>query len=250
MRAIIFFSMVLILFVNVNAMAYDFLDPKKDIEEWKKRHGYPTPLETGEKVLLKKNGYSAKSIVYLINGKYETVRDDMRKIVESKMGIASENEMVTNEYIKSLSTGDAEVDSIRRREFDQLDAIGIRIDRFRQDKIETNKYNEIKKFRAYSLLVVKIIDGRDVFNKECTLIVMTRTDYWRDWGREHHTGLWVPIKVSTHDEVVTDTETGMAEELRERMGIRGLKYFIPRSQYYPLTDVDMMRAIKEEVDKF
>ena len=32
--------------------------------------------------------------------------------------------------------------------------------------------------------------------------------------------------------------------------IKDLKYFIPNSKYYPLLDVDMMKAIKEEVDKY
>jgi len=255
MKSIVFFLMALILLLNVNVMAYDLIEPKKDIREWKKQWrrqwGYPTPVETGEKLLLKKNGYLAESIVYLINGNYETVRDEMRKIVAGKMGIASENETVTNEYIKSLSTltRDAELESIRRREFNELNTMGIKIGKFRQYKMETNKYNKIKKYSAYSVLVVKIIDGRDVFNKECTLIVMTRTDHWRDWAREHNTNIWIPIKGWGEKEVITNTEIGMAEELKDRIEIKDLKYFIPESKYFPLLNVDMMKAIKEEVDK-
>src|SRR3990170_6021285 len=84
------FSIVFVFLTNMSAMSYEFIDPKKNIEEYKKRYGYLIPLEAAEKILIDKNGSSADSILFLINAKYEKVRDEMRKIVLSKMGIAYE----------------------------------------------------------------------------------------------------------------------------------------------------------------
>lgn len=246
----ILFSIVFVFITNMSGMSYEFIDPKKNIEEYKKRYGYLIPLEAAEKILIDKNGSFADSILFLINAKYEKVRDEMRKIVLSKMGIAYEVESVTQEYMEELHSGDPKVDLIARKTFNQLNELGIKIDQFTQYRINTSRYNIVKKIKGYSLLEIKIIEGKDVFNKECTLLIMTRTDCWRDWGRESHIGIWIPIKVPTDNKCVTDTEIGMAERLKDTVGIKDLKYFLPKVRYAPLMDVDMMREIKEELETF
>jgi hypothetical protein len=230
----------------MNAMAHDLIDPKSD----KRAKSLLLPLHSEEKVLLNKNGSLATSILIPVNTSYERVRDTFKAILTGRMGIFMMEEVISAEYSKKPDSGDKEVDSIIWKRRNQLKASGINIGIIRQFLIRTNQYNLLRDIKGYSLLNIKIIDGKDIFNKECVLILMRRTDYWRDWGREYHTGIPIPIKGPMEIDCITDTELKMVEELKNKLGIKKMRHFIPETPYSPLLDVDMMKAIKEEVKNF
>jgi hypothetical protein len=63
---------------------------------------------------------------------------------------------------------------------------------------------------AFSTLEVEIRDANDLLGSEGAVIVIRRIDQWRDWGREFHTGIRIPLRVDVDSgPFVTDREVAL-----------------------------------------
>ncbi len=169
--------------LNMNAAALVFLDPKADEKEAKKHLGSSLVRHTGEKVLMyqgQEMNLPVRSVFALAQGSYEQWRSAFRNMLSQKFGIASENEVGTHaldqaaaeEVLRQFPYG-----PLLGEGFVGFQVLGIRIEHPAEYRIRTAQYNKLEAISGYSELEVRLANGKYLFGKDCSLIVLRRTDH-------------------------------------------------------------------------
>lgn len=250
-------AIVLLALLNLAAMPLTYFDPKENEKEFGEIGGSAILLETGEKlVLYPQYRFHAISVIVLVGTNYERTLRELLDIVSNKYGIADQGEFREQQDAPKQSKG--QIDQLKwpygpllGKGFVEFRKIGIRIDQPKEYWIQTKKYNQIEKISGYSELELRMINGKDIFGKECALIAIKRTDHSREWMRHFQFGIPLPFKGPRKDEVVTDSEIRLVEDLISRVGKAKTEYFIPYPGYQDEKYwVEFMNGIKEAANGF
>lgn len=230
---------------SMQAFAYEFMDEAR----FTKRGGYdPIPVKKREKVLAFE-GYQVESIVFLFMAPYDQVVKELKSAATEKFGKFPIVEKRVNEEPISDYYDDKELAKMIIDKLTKLRSLNINVEDFRESRFTTKPYNVIDK-KTYSVLLVRIADGQDIFGVGCTLIFLSRTDAWEDWYREFHTNIPIPLRGEAHTDIVTNTEIELIEKLKLKMNVKDTAYFFPFTEYSPLSAERMMLKIKETIDEF
>jgi hypothetical protein len=160
---------------------------------------------------------------------YETVRDRLIPSVRQMLGENSFFEEKHNDHVEWTERYGQAVDSDqfhekRRQEKErELTNAGIRWQSYREARIVTKTYNEIWWKGGRSQALFRIIDGRDLFDRACTIVLITRTDFELQFGFLHN--LPIPVIGLGDDPLVTDREIGLVEQVQNDLGVP-VTYFV------------------------
>ena len=249
------YSILLTALINVAASSLFLFDPKEDVKRARRViGGSAIPLEKGEKMVVyaPKNN-RATSVVILVNSTYERVERELRNVVSEKIGIVSEGQIGDRDegifpekeprpkgLLRILLFG---------RGFIEFRAIGVRLAQPKEYQLKSRKYNEVKELDGSSELRLRMTDGKVLFGKDCALIVMSRIDRSKQYLRYYDIPL--PPKQLVEDDLVTDTEIKLIENVAGRLGDVRPHYFVP----YPGSNsekywIDFMTKVREIAKDF
>ncbi len=246
-RAIIFAQIICVVLL-ANADAYEYINAKNTINDKANRINDLIVITTGEKILIKEKKRIAERVVFVLPCDFVPVLTVMRDLVNQRLGIIRDETHVTKNYGAFNTTGKISEYNAQLRK--SLDRIGVNLDQFQMQQLDTKRYNILPSVGGYSETTIRVLDGAEIFGNACTLVILERTDHWRDWGREWHTGIHIPFKLNMDGSIITETEIQLMEDTKNRLGLKNINYFIPNNTYFPLLDIEMMKKIKETVEKY
>ncbi|HEX7767360.1 MAG TPA: hypothetical protein VF443_11640, partial [Nitrospira sp.] len=131
--------------------------------------------------------------------------------------------------------------------FNGFRAIGVPITATREYRIMTKQYNtHVRWWKSYSESEWRLIDGAPLFDKACTVLVVSRTDHSRQWAWMHP-GIPMPFTTIYDTTLVTDKEVALIAALRKQLGQPVVQYFVPSAGYVISNSAVLagMRAIRE-----
>ena len=138
---------------------------------------------------------SLPGLLVIIEKRYEDVRDLIRGQVRIRMGEELYSEAFHDDLVEYQEyAGEDKEGFYKDREAKSrllLESESIRLSRYHESRITTLPYNTVWWSRANSKSVFRIIDGQDVFQNPCTIVVVKRTDEELRLGFLH--GTWLPI---------------------------------------------------------
>jgi hypothetical protein len=196
----------------------------------------------------------AISVLALARGPYKAWQGALRQALSQKFGIASEGEVVAQ------ARGQAAAEETLRQYpygpllgegFVGFQALGIRAQQPAEYRIHSARYNQVEAISGYSELEVRLADGRKLFGKDCTAIVLRRTDHSREWYRHFQLGIPLPFKHDVSEDLVTNTEIDLIDGLVRSLGTAQVEYLVPDpsgrgAEYWH----DFFRKILHAVDSF
>jgi hypothetical protein len=181
------------------------------------------PRRAGERVVLFNRWLQAHWVIVLVNLPYERTRIGLRQRVEQAFGIDTESE------IKARVDPDRPVQSRAAEPLFgdggiELRAVGVPISESREWRIKSKHYNE-SWWNNYSSSRWRIIDCDRLFNRTCSLVVISRTDHSREWV-VMPPGIPLPLKLRNETTLVTDRETRALERFLIEAGQPNAQYFV------------------------
>lgn len=258
MRRIILATLIIVSFLTMNAAALVYLDPKADEKEAKKHLASSLVRHTGERVLMyegREMNLPAISVLALARGPYKEWSNALRKVLSQRFGIVSEGEAVARSA-RDPASADQMLHQypdgpLLGEGFVGFQALGVRVEQPEEYRIHTARYNQIEAISGYSELEVRLTDGRKLFGKDSTVIVLRRTDHSREWYRHFQLGIPLPFKHDVAEDLVTSTEIDIVDSVKHEQRDGRVEYFVP----YPAvegTDYwhDFLGKILHTVDSF
>jgi hypothetical protein len=235
-RSTFTYAVILLAALNVDIMFGDLFDPKTDEGKYKREVlGDSIPLENGENILLTQHHLAASSVVIVIKIAYEQMLPQLRSFVGKRLGIASEGEVIPEGHTARSSTETKEFIwapwPVFGEDFAKLRALGMTFEQPREYEITSKRYNQIEKLSGYSVIGIRIIDGKPLFGKECVLIVLRRSDHSKEWAYMWHGIIPMPFKIAADHDLVTDTEIGLIESFLTAIKGPKARYFSPSPVY-------------------
>jgi len=227
-----------------NGMALTYLDPnEKDKSIWFKRLlNDSIPFYTGERVVIERKGVVSPWVVALIRLDYEVVRKQIEELVQSNFGIEDARETLTkSDEFKTIDLNLAE-DPLFGPGFSGFRRLVPDMKKSREYTIVSKEYNHIDKVDGYSISRWRLGDGREVFNRPCTILVVERADFSREWARDHTGVLW-PFKTSGTTRLVTETEIQLIEKIDGKQEKMSIEYFVPYPAYKTEVMLELMKSI-------
>ena len=78
---------------------------------------------------------------------------------------------------------------------------------------------------------------------------MSRTDTWRDWYREFHTGIPIPIKGQAEAILVTTTEVAVVDRVWDSLSLSDPPFFFSFNPRSPIGTPALLEQIKATIEK-
>lgn len=243
-----YFVVLILLLSASSANALTYLDTTdKDNSKWfRNTVNDSIPFLAGERVVIVMKGVVSPWVVALIRLDYEVVQKQIEESVRKDFGVEEVHEVITKaEEFRAIDMNVPE-NPLFGRGFGGFRHLVPSMKNTRESMIVSKPYNRIDKVDGYSVSRWRVADGRDILGKPWTLLVVERTDYSREWARDHMGLLW-PFKTSGSSRLVTETEINVIEtSLGQRHEL--IEYFVPSPSY--LTDgvLNLMKAILEKAN--
>jgi hypothetical protein len=204
------------------------------------------PKKAGERIV--SSGHKdlqAHWVVVLINRPYEQTRIQLHDLIREAFGIDSERELRTTVDAETPVDPEMPNEPLFGDGFNGFRAIGVPVTAIREYRIKTKQYNtHVRWWKSYSESEWRLIDGAPLFNKSCTILVVSRTDYSREWVWMHP-GIPMPFTMIYDTTLVTDKEVTLIATLREKLKHPLIRYFVPSSGYTISSVLDEMTAIHD-----
>jgi hypothetical protein len=137
---------------------------------------------------------------------------------------------------------------IERREKELLEN-GINSTDYAQTEVASVPVNGMLSDGVYSRLFLRIVDAKQVFGRECTLLIVSRVDQTREWARLAHTPIVLPIRVSATTRLVTNSELEGALLTLKRLGKPFAGPILTGPPLEPMRSVATLIALKDAVDR-
>jgi hypothetical protein len=94
-------------------------------------------------------------------------------------------------------------------------------------RVESNRYNRLSNRNGFSRATFLIFDGKKVYGKSCTVMVIYRTDHVEQWGFQSiHNPFSFDYEVRLFH-LVTNTESAILESLTNNAGVKYSPTLIP-----------------------
>jgi hypothetical protein len=230
------------------AAALLYLDPKDESINFKGILNDSIPLMTGEHVVMERKELVARWVVAIVNLSYEEMKKRIEDSVRSNFGIEQAQERSVRVENFSRVDPDMPEDPLLGDGFEGFHQLVPGMKSAREYQIVSKEFNRLAKVDGYSISKWRIGDGREIFSRAWSIVVVERADYSREWARDH-TGIPWPFKISGTNWLVTETEVALIDRLKVESKAVTVKYFVPYPAYNTGAVLELMNSILKEADK-
>jgi hypothetical protein len=203
------------------------------------------PFHTGERVVIIEKGVVSPWVVALIHLNYEGVRRQIEESVQRNFGIEEARETVTT--AEEFKTIDLNIprDPLFGKGLSGFRQLAPDMKSTREYTIVSKEFNHVRKVDGYSITRWRLGDAREILGQPWTILIVQRSDFSREWARDH-TGILWPFKISGLTHLVTETEIRLVDNLEGQHKGLIVDYFVPYPAYMPGEVLELMKAIKEK----
>jgi hypothetical protein len=204
------------------------------------------PKAFGERVVVFPNGGRPDAVSFVYCEPYESSKDAVRKHFE---GAASIREVTTDSRPKESKYGSQSNREFVAREVDKLRAAGFRTDRYSELQIVFPKYNIIEEGNQSSSLIMRLVNGRDIFGTPSSILTLVRLDDAFERIRTFHLGIALPRKAHSEIRIVTDTETKMIQELERSIQKKPIEAILTITNGDPYASFDSLVRFRRALNR-
>lgn len=201
------------------------------------RYGLSIAIRKGQQVVVDVQRDAAPKVIVALKAPFESVEPTLREIIKKHFGEASFAEAITSDLDAWHKEFGHFANDLRDKNLERLGLLRIRLGRFREARINSQKYNVLWFGRGHSEVVLRIIDGRDVFSDVSTLVVLQRRDEVYEWGWEYH--FPIPSYAERRANLVTDQELALIHDLLKVVRVKAA-YFTLGEQMSLLADSEVL----------
>jgi hypothetical protein len=212
--------------------------PKQDVYD-------EIPKAFGERVLVFPNGGRPDAVSFVFCEPYESLKDQVRTHFEE---VASIREVTTNSQPKESKYGTQSNKQFVAQEVEKLRAAGLRTDGYSELQIVFPKYNIIDDGNQSSSLIMRLVNGRDIFGTPNSILTAVRLDDTLERMRTFHLGIPLPKKAHSEIRIVTDTETKMIQELERSIQKRSVEVTLTLTNADPYASFDSLVRFRRALD--
>lgn len=217
-----------------------------DGDELRKQYVYDEiPKAFRERVVVFPNGGRPDAVSFVYCEPYESLKDQVRKHFE---GVASVHEVTTDSQPKESKYGNQSNRQFVAQEVDKLRAAGFRTDRYSELQIVFPKYNIIDEGNQSSSLIMRLVNGRDIFGTSGSILTVVRLDDTVERMRTFHLGIPLPKKAHSEIRLVTDTETRMIQELERSIQKKAVEAILTITNGDPFASFDSLVRFRKALD--
>ncbi|MDP3092885.1 MAG: hypothetical protein Q8N04_19610 [Nitrospira sp.] len=228
--------------MNVNAEDLPYYDPPSP---WIPSYSYAFKgassilREQGEKLLLMNAEtpvYRADHVIALMSMDYDSVREELRKLVLTRWGILEEHDSEKS----PIPEPPADFDRGYTGWWPMLGkGLGYVADRSshlqaREYQLVSQPYNLVPSINGHSQSLIRVSDGTGLLGTDVTILQLMRSDRSREWARSSFHGV-IPLPYKEERRsvgVVTSTEIAFVESLKERFPRIAIRYFVKNGLQY------------------
>ena len=205
------------------------------------------PANAGERIVMyyktPRGGLQAHWVVVLLNVPYEQMRVTVSDFVQKAFGVESEQEIKSSIQREKKINPSTPKEPLYGNGFVDFYVIGVPMSQGREYRMQSKHYNE-SWWNNYSKSEWRVIDGNQLFNRPCSLVVVSRTDHSREWT-VLHPGIPLPFKLTGETKLVTDREVTIIEKIIMNLDRPFVQYFVPDTGSKPNGVINMMKDIWE-----
>lgn len=245
--------------MNVGADSLPYYDPPPP---WWPSYSYAFKgassilREQGETLLLMRAEpppYRTTHVIALVSKDYGPVREQLRKQVQERWGILEEHDNETTQISDPLP-------QIIRDDLywpmlgERLSLLGedSMPQKIREYQLTSQPYNKVSSIDGHSQAVIRVSDGKPLFDSDVTILQVTRSDRSREWARSSFHGV-VPLpykEMRASLGVVTSTEISLIEDLKQYLSGLVIRYFVTYSlrsdpEYAKFVRIKMEEAVHQ-----
>ncbi len=207
-------AIMLALLVPSVVNAYEYMSG----EDYERKTHNPIPLKRNEKVLTNK-GYQAQTVIFIFARPYADLLQAARTATAQLWGSVTYFDRTASEYSGAGFQTSPELKEIMMQDLAQMRKLNINVESFKLAEASTDAYNKLDD-KTFSKLLIRIADGKDIFGKVCSLVLIRRTDHYMDWYREFHTDIPVlPLKGAAKADLVTTSELELVTRMEQALGV-------------------------------
>jgi len=203
------------------------------------------PKTFGERVVVFPNGGRPDAVSFVYCEPYESLKEAVRKHFE---GVASIREVTTDSQPKESKYGNQSNRQFVAQEVDKLRAAGFRTDRYSKLQIVFPKYNIIEEGNQSSSLIMRLVNGRDIFGTPSSILTLVRLDDSFERMRTFHLGIPLPKKSHSEIRIVTDTETKMIQEWERSIQKKPVEAILTITNGDPYASFDSLVKLRRALD--
>jgi hypothetical protein len=163
-------------------------------------------------------------------------------------GVASIREATTDSQLKESKYDNQSYRQLVAQEHDKLRAAGFRNDRYSELQIVFPKYNIIGEGNQSSSLVIRLVNGRDIFGTPSSILTLIRLDDTFVRLRTFHLGIPLPRKAHSEIRIVTDTEIKMIQELERFVQKSSVEVILTKTNGDPYISFDSLVRFRRALD--
>jgi hypothetical protein len=150
--------------------------------------------KTGEEFLLYRTGDHASAAIYAIAMPYAVTIAEFTKLIEQRLGVASQEKYQTSGFKDMFDDMALEIDDPASRDLwkdswktatAKLNSAGFTVEGFRQAIIRSKPYNQYPSRSAFSVLNLRFLDATQVVGKPGTILILYRTDKAKEWWQQN-----------------------------------------------------------------
>ena len=191
--------------------------------------------------------FTATALVVALSGDYNEVVSHLSELLEESFGIDRLRTMrdvdISDAWSYHPHADTASILLEEKREWSSsLDELKISRTHVETTFFRTKRYNEVGSRSGYSQARFVALNGRQLFDCKCTIILVYRLDKAKQWGLDtmHNLSFGYRLRVI---EIVTETELDILESLASGFdhGIQMVKVVSARTWY---DDVELWKGLR------
>jgi hypothetical protein len=161
---------------------------------------------------------------------------------------ASIREVTTDSQLKESKYENQSYKQLVAQELDEVRAAGFRNDQYSELQIVFPKYNIISEGNQSSSLIMRLVNGRDIFGTPNSILTLIRLDDTFVRLRSFHLGILLPRKEHSEIRIVTDTEIKMIQDLERSIQKNSVEVILTKTNGDPYTSFDSLVRFRRALD--
>jgi len=160
------------------------------------------PGKARERVVIAYPKLKATWVVALVNSPYELTRRQLHEEVQKAFGVESQDEIIRKITAERSFNPHMPYEPLFGDALNDFHALGKAGIESHEYRIETKPYNtDVRWWESSSTSHWRLIDGMPLFGKPVSILVLSRTDYSREWA-VMHPGIPLPFTMMMHTKLV------------------------------------------------